>query len=155
MATKHYRFTESVGAGSRIDRLEVGSKVLERHRPLEGFFAEPVLLTDAQADEARRHVVLVEVDTDADVEQADFAPTEEEYEAAKEKAQSEGRWQEDESPDGEASELERLPRSDLDSRARGLGVENPERLPNKGAVVEAIESVEAGSGSRGNGEGGE
>jgi single-strand DNA-binding protein len=43
----------------------------------------------------------------------------------------------------EESELASLTREQLDSRARDLGVENPERLQNKAAVMAEIEAAQA------------
>jgi hypothetical protein len=42
------------------------------------------------------------------------------------------------------AELERLSRDELDAKARSLGVTDPESLPNKKAVVEAILGAQGG-----------
>jgi hypothetical protein len=44
----------------------------------------------------------------------------------------------DEQPSDE--DLDALKREDLDKLALELGVEDPDKLPNKGAVIEAIEA---------------
>lgn len=43
-------------------------------------------------------------------------------------------------PDAQA--LEDLTRAELDARAQSLGIEDPERMPNKGAVIAAIREHE-------------
>jgi len=42
-----------------------------------------------------------------------------------------------------SEDLSTLTRPQLDARAAELGVENPKKLPNKGAVIEAIHTAEA------------
>lgn len=44
---------------------------------------------------------------------------------------------------GDPPSLESLPRAELDARAQALGVENPDKLPNKDAVVAAIRDKES------------
>ena len=44
---------------------------------------------------------------------------------------------------GEDEDLSAKPRKDLDARAVELGVEDPDKLPNKDAVIEAIEAARA------------
>jgi hypothetical protein len=39
-----------------------------------------------------------------------------------------------------SEDLDKLHRDDLDARARAAGVQDPEALPNKAAVIEALES---------------
>jgi hypothetical protein len=41
--------------------------------------------------------------------------------------------------------LDGLSRKDLDARARSAGVEAPEKLPNKGAVIAATRAAESAS----------
>jgi hypothetical protein len=48
-----------------------------------------------------------------------------------------------EQPASEEPELSRLKRAELDKLAAGVGVEEPEKLPNKGAVIAAIRDAEA------------
>lgn len=45
-------------------------------------------------------------------------------------------------PDQEEEEEVELTRSELDEKARQLGIEEPEKLPNKAAVTAAIEEAE-------------
>jgi hypothetical protein len=48
---------------------------------------------------------------------------------------------EDEDNDNSDVELEKLSRADLDTKAAELGVIEPEKLANKGAVIEAIQDA--------------
>jgi hypothetical protein len=45
-----------------------------------------------------------------------------------------------------SDELERLTRDELNARAEKLGVADPAGMPNKAAVVAAIEQAEGGAG---------
>ena len=62
--------------------------------------------------------------------------------AAEEPAAEEEPEAEPQAKPGEQSELASLTREQLDSRARNLGIENPERRQNKAAVIVEIEAVE-------------
>lgn len=104
MATRHYRFVEQISPESRIDRIEVSpTKTLELHRPGEGRFVDPISLTDAEADRARSVGIIQEVDLDAPEEQADYAPTQEEYDAALKEAKADGRLEEEKSSTSSSS----------------------------------------------------
>jgi len=65
--------------------------------------------------------------------------SEEEPEAEAESPEAEV---EEQAESDEESELASLTREQLDSRARDLGIENPERRPNKAALIVEIEAVE-------------
>ncbi len=70
---------------------------------------------------------------------AEEAPTSEEAPVAEEEPEA---GEEPEAEPAEQSELASLSRGQLDSRARDLGIENPERRQNKAAVIVEIEAVE-------------